>query len=250
MALKSNKETKVETEEKEGKLISILIGMVLFILFLGFVSFLIKIDVGGFGSKVLRPILKDVPVINRILPAAEDGDLAFEKNYEYDNLADAMKRVRELENQIKELTKTNKDTETKNLELEEEVKRLQIFEQNLDEFEKRVEEFDQNVVFSDRAPSIEEYKAYYESIEAEHAAEIYRQVINQWMLDEKMKEQSDRYAKMDPKAAATALQEMSGDLDLVATILSGMKTKESAAIMDEMTPNFCAKVTKKLSVME
>ena len=28
-----------------------------------------KMDVGGFGSNVLTPILKDVPVINKILPS-------------------------------------------------------------------------------------------------------------------------------------------------------------------------------------
>ena len=30
---------------------------------------LIKLDVGGFGSSVLTPILKDVPVVNKILPS-------------------------------------------------------------------------------------------------------------------------------------------------------------------------------------
>lgn len=31
-------------------------------------ALLVKLDVGGFGSTVLAPILKDVPYINRILP--------------------------------------------------------------------------------------------------------------------------------------------------------------------------------------
>ena len=40
---------------------------------------LIKLDVGGFGSGVLAPVLKDVPVINKILPVdstvtTDDGE--------------------------------------------------------------------------------------------------------------------------------------------------------------------------------
>ena len=70
------------------------------------------------------------------------------------------------------------------------------------------------------------------------------------MVDEKIKEQADRYAKMEPAAAADALQVMTGDLDIVADILMSMSTKNAAAIMNEMDPDFCAKITKKMSLVE
>ena len=34
----------------------------------------VKLDIGGFGSSVLRPILKDVPVVNTILPEPTEAD--------------------------------------------------------------------------------------------------------------------------------------------------------------------------------
>ena len=37
-------------------------------LWLGVICAVIKLDIGGFGSSVVTPILKDVPVLNKILP--------------------------------------------------------------------------------------------------------------------------------------------------------------------------------------
>ena len=39
---------------------------------MGIIGILIKTDVGGFGSTVLYPLLKDVPYVNKILPQPEE----------------------------------------------------------------------------------------------------------------------------------------------------------------------------------
>ena len=52
---------------KSGKLVSILVAMLIIVIWLVIFALLIKMDVGGVGS-MLRPFLKNVPVINRILP--------------------------------------------------------------------------------------------------------------------------------------------------------------------------------------
>ena len=57
-----------ETESAGNKIVSFLIALVIVIIWLGVFVLLIKMDFAGFGSKVLTPILKDVPIINRILP--------------------------------------------------------------------------------------------------------------------------------------------------------------------------------------
>lgn len=51
---------------KGNKPLSILITALIILIWLGIFVALIKLDVGGFGSKVLTPVLKDVPVINKI----------------------------------------------------------------------------------------------------------------------------------------------------------------------------------------
>ena len=62
-------ENKELDEEKEGgKGVLALVTVLIIIIWLGIIAILIKTDVGGFGSTVLYPILKDVPYINKILP--------------------------------------------------------------------------------------------------------------------------------------------------------------------------------------
>ena len=71
-------EKKKERPEGSGnnKGIGILLGIMIVITWLSVMCLLIKCDVGGFGSKVLRPVLKDIPVINKILPDASDEETA------------------------------------------------------------------------------------------------------------------------------------------------------------------------------
>ena len=84
-----NMETDLEnTEEEEGgssKLAVALVTLVIIIVWLAILALLIKWDVGGFGSTVMRPLLKDIPYVNRILPDSED-DLSTEEDYPYKNI--------------------------------------------------------------------------------------------------------------------------------------------------------------------
>lgn len=253
MAKKKKDEFEDEFEMEGGKgggIVSVLIAIVIIIIILALFSLLIKLDVGGFGSGVLQPILKDVPIVNSILPDQSDAQIAEDKGYQYNNVTDATQRIKELEAQLATVQATATTDAQRIAELTSEVERLKVFETNQLEYENRVKEFDENVVFADQAPDIEEYKAYYESINPENAALLYSQVIEQMEVDVKTKEQAERYAKMDPKAAASTLEVMTGDLDLVADLLSSMKTNQSAAIMQEMDPNILAKITKKMSMVE
>lgn len=74
---------------------------------------LVKLDVGGFGSKVLYPVLKDVPVINKILPNASDEQIGIDSKYPYTTLSEAIARIEELENEnlrLNEATAVNAQT--------------------------------------------------------------------------------------------------------------------------------------------
>lgn len=63
-----NKENKVSTDESTGsKIVTVLIVLVIVVIWLAIFGVLIKLDVGNFGSEVLYPVLKDVPVVNMIL---------------------------------------------------------------------------------------------------------------------------------------------------------------------------------------
>ncbi len=238
-------------DKKEGnKVLTILIALFIVVIWLAVFGILIKLDFGGFGSGVLRPILKDVPLINRILPDVAEEIIAEENNFEYTSLPEAVAKIKELELIIEEMTQNNIDSSAGSTDLQAEIDRLKVFEENQLAFEERVAEFDKNVVFADSAPSIEEYKAYYEAIDPANAEMIYRQVIEQLQYSDAILEKADIYKNMDPQAAAEILQTMTADVESVAQILLSMKPKESAEILAEMDSVVAAKITKKMLDMD
>ena len=67
-----------------GKIAVFFVTLIIILIWLAIIVLLIKWDVGGFGSTVLAPILKDVPYVNRILPdsaleqiSTEDSEYAY-----------------------------------------------------------------------------------------------------------------------------------------------------------------------------
>ena len=163
---------------------------------------------------------------------------------------EALARIQELELQLESLTNSGNVNSNYIAELEAENARLKVFEENQKDFEQRVLDFEKDVVFNDKAPGLEEYKAYYEEFDPENAALLYQQVVEQLQADESLIAQGQRFANMDPAAAAEILEVMTGDLDLVCKILDTMKAKQSAAIIAEMTPEYAAKVTKKMALLQ
>ncbi len=87
---------KTSDEEKGGsKILSSIIVFLIIIVWLVGLALLVKFDVGNFGSNVLRPVLKDVPVINKILPAASEDELVKESDYEFSTMSQALSRIKE-----------------------------------------------------------------------------------------------------------------------------------------------------------
>lgn len=109
-------------------------------MWIGIVCVVIKLDVGGFGSNVLRPLLKDVPVVNKILPAEEtkkpsqsdgNGGYTSEKDDE----------ILRLEQEIQRLQTENLEKDEQIANLQAENVRLQSFESMQTEFQRVKTEF-------------------------------------------------------------------------------------------------------------
>ena len=230
-------------EAKEGgKMVTSIIAVVIVLIWIAIFALLIKLDVGGFGSSVLYPILKDVPVLNLILPdtpGAESSD----KGDTYNTLQEAIDRINELENELA-IYKQNADDNAEQISmLTAEVSRLEAYENNQAYFEEIKKKFDEEVVFTDNAPDIIEYKNWYNEMYPENAALIYRQVEEQLAMDAVIQNLADYYASMDPGSAADIFEEMTGDLEKVANILSCMKKDDAGAILAEMNSTLAAKLT-------
>jgi flagellar motility protein MotE (MotC chaperone) len=249
-----DKDKDLDTNEKAKKagrrIIAAIIVLFIVLIWLAVFAVLVKLDVGGFGNSILRPLLKDVPLVNKILPDVPEEQIAYENDYPYTTLKEAIDRIKELETLNDSLSKDDKSSADKVKELQAEVDRLKVFEDNQKAFEEKVKQFDEQVVFAEQAPSIEEYKKYYESIDPTHAEEIYRQVVEQMQYDQKIKEKADIYRKMKPAEAAAILQTMTADIDLVSEMLLSMRPSESSLILAQMDPTSAAKITKKMFDMD
>lgn len=250
MAKKDDKKNRGDSEGAGSKLVTALIAIIIIVIWLVVFAFLIKLDIGGIGSKVLYPVLKDVPLVNKVLPNASEDQQASEGNYKYTTLKSANSRIEELEGLLASETGTTDANSDYIKNLEAKVKELQKYKDNVDAFNKRVADFDEKVVFTENAPEIGEYRKYYEGISPENAEKIYRQVILAERYSEKAQELANTYANMDAASAAERLSQMSQDLDLVCDIIENMGEKKAAAVLQEMDSTFAAQITKKISAVE
>jgi len=245
---KNNGEEGADDEESlgiGGKLIMGFVVLLIILIWLVIFAFLVKMDVGGFGSTVLFPVLKDVPYVNRILPGIEEYIPAEEDEYAaYTTVEEAVDRIKELEVEIEELKETGTQNSDYIAELEAASAELAEYKANEASFEETKEKFYEEVVFSDNAPDINEYKTYYESIEPENAEAIYKQVVSQIQTDEEIEDYVKAYSSMKAKDAAAIFDTMTDDFDLVCEILSAMDASTRADILAAMSEENAAIITK------
>lgn len=238
-------EANLEDDDEGGGFSVFIVTAVIIIVWLGILALLIKLDVGGFGSNVLAPIISDVPVINRILPKTEETEVADGESYGgYTNLKDAVEQIERLELQL-EQAQSNLDADSEEIsQLKDEVERLSTFENNQIEFQRIKNEFYEEVVYAENGPGAEEYAKYYETMDPETAQNLYKEVIAEEEESQEIKDYAQAYSEMKPKAAAAIFEEMTNNLDLAARILGVMEPDDRGAILAEMDPEIAAKITK------
>ncbi len=237
---------KKKKEESSGKLGTFLIIILFLLIWISVLALLIKLDVGGLGT-TLRPYMKDVPVVNLMLPKVSDEQIQWEENYPYKNMDEAMKELDLLKQQVETLTKENTAQAIEITQLRAENNRLKNFEDDVKAFEERVKRFDQYVVFNDKAPDVTAYKEFYESIEPENAAQLYQYVVELIQYDEGVIKQAELFANMKPGQAAEALQEMTADIEFITKVLLAMKKDNATEIMNKMDALFVAKVMQRMT---
>lgn len=223
-----------------------LVTVVIVIIWVAILCLLIKLDVGGFGSGVLAPILKDVPVVNKILP--EDKTMTIDDDEEayggYTSLRDAVDYIKELELQLEDAQSASNIDSEELAELRAEIDRLQTFEDAQVEFERIKTEFYEEVIYAEKGPGAEEYQKYYQTIDPTTAEYLYKQVVQQVQADQEIKDYAQTYAEMKPKAAAAIFEAMTDDLDLAAKILNQMSAEDRGNILGAMEAETAARLTR------
>ena len=233
-----------EGEESNG-LVTFGATILIVVLWFAVICVVIKLDVGGFGSRVLTPVLKDVPVLNRILPGQAVTETTDPDSYGgYTSLEDAVAQIRSLELQLEQAQNESQSKDEELESLRSEVLRLQEFEQRQVEFQRIQTQFYEEVVYADNGPGAEEYQKYYESMDPATAEYIYRQVVAQLEESQEVQDYAEAYSQMKPKEAAGIFEAMTDDLDLAARILGVMSAEDRGNILGQMDPDVAARLTK------
>lgn len=233
-------------DDEEGTSVSVfLVTLIIVAIWLAILALLIKLDVGGFGSGVMAPIFKNVPVINKILP----GDPVLETDKEeayggYSSLREAVDYIKLLEQELEQTQSSGLTQSEEIAELKAEILRLKEFEDKQVEFQRIKNEFYEEVIYAENGPGPEEYIKYYQEMDPATAEELYKQVIMQQEEDQKIKDYAQAYSEMKPKEAAGIIEEMTGDLNLAAKILWQMTAEDRGKILGVMDPAVAAKLTK------
>lgn len=245
-AKKNGTTDEFEEESGGGKAAVVFVTLMIIVIWIAILAVLIHFDVGGFGSTVMQPILKDVPYVNKILPKTEEEETKTKEDskYPYKTVDEAVAYIKELEKELADAKESNSENDAYVADLEAQAAQWKEYKENEQKFEEEKAKFYKEVVFSDQAPDINEYKKYYESIDPQNAENLYKQVVEQQEKDDDMSDYVKAYSQMKPKQAAAIFDTMTDNLELVAKILSAMKADSRGDILGNMKTDTAAKVTK------
>ena len=237
-------EQEMEDGESNG-LLTLLATIFIVCLWIGVICAIIKLDVGGFGTNVVAPLIKDVPVINKILPnnvVTETTDYAEYGGYK--SLKEAVEQIKVLELELENAQNSYSTRDEDIASLKAEVIRLQEFEKKQVEFQRIKTEFYEEVVYADKGPGAEAFEKYYQAMDPATAEHLYKQVIAQLQESKEIQEFAAGYTAMKPANAAKVFEEMTDNLELVTRILNAMGAESRGKILDAMDPSVAAKITK------
>lgn len=234
------------SEEDEGGGFSVfLLTAFIVIIWIAILCAVVKLDVGGLGTNVLTPILKDVPVLKYILPGDKITETEDAGAYGgYTSLKEAVEQIKKLEVEA-EAAKTSALAREEDIKaLKAEIVRLKEFEKMQVEFQRLKTEFFEEVIYADKGPGAEEYIKYYEAMDPTTAAYLYKQAVIEREESEEIRNYAKAYSEMKPKEAAAIIEEMTDNLKLAARILGVMNAEDRGKILGVMDPKVAAKLTK------
>jgi len=223
------------------------ITLFIILIWIAILALVIKLDIGGVGSNIFKPLLQDVPVLNKILPAAQGPDTVSPDGDAYSgytSLEAAVEQIRSLELQL-EQEQLARQSDKEQIEiLQAEVERLKTFEDRQVEFQSIQEEFYNDVIYAENGPGPEEFRKYFEAMDPATAGALYQQVVARLEADSTVKEFAAAYAAMKPKEAAAIMEAMTDNLDLAAKILGAMSNDDRGKILGAMDAEIAARITK------
>ena len=245
--------------DNAGGFATIVITFLIIRIWLAIMALLIKLDVGGFGSDILAPLIKDVPGLNLILPdkTRESTQAQPELISDYssegssggiNSLEEAKEYISSLEKVLGEEMSQNSNYAATIERLEAEVARLEPFERQQKEFYEDRANFYSSIVYGEGSPDASAFASYYEMIDPDTAAQIYKQIKMDELDEEAIQAFAKTYSGMKAKQCAKIFDEMvtENQIELVARILAQMTIENRADVLAAMEKPNAAKLTQLL----
>lgn len=217
--------------------------------------FTIHNNVNGLADRY-RKTIQGIPVARMALPVAPDpldpqyltaGELKNKYNEFRETNADLQKQLDEAARTIQELRKDKDEAESQKTESDKAAQDMKARQAELDEKQKQLANMKTEIDSLIASGNKEGLKQYYETLDPETAQKVYSEVVRQQQADAGTKKFASVYAAMDESAAAQIFEQL-GDsqIDMIARTLMAMSKENSAGILEAMTPDFAAKVTRRL----
>ncbi len=239
---KPEKQAKKDDQDEHKKVNVGLISLVLAFLIIGVFIALVKLDVGGLGSRILGPSLKNVPVINMILPKMPEASEEAVASYNFASIDEAVERLKATEILLKEKEKEAEKLNETIKQNKTEIDRLKIFETSQLQFAKDKEEFDRLVA---QQADKEAYMKYVEETYPESALKIYGELIKEKAINDEVEKIAKMFQEMKPKNAAAILEEtIAKDIDMAAEVLFKLDSAQSGAVLAAMDPIIADKISR------
>lgn len=243
----------------DSRLKNVLLLLALITLFLGILTGMIKADVGGFGSGILAPVIGNVNGLNKILPAkslsssvAKDPSANTGKSSSIADSSSATdspvittkptakgaKAAASSQTAVKAKaaagTKAGKNNQTTSNLQTNAGSQTGTVTQNATGVQ---------AAAGAQTPAVSQAGSVTQNAAGSQTNAAAQTADAQAAEKAKLSDFVDTYSKMDAKSAASILGNMTGDLHLVAKILTNMRASKRADIMANLNVNIASKLT-------
>jgi len=217
--------------------------LLLILFFLGLIIGVVGFNVFDIRDKYLITTLEKIPLVNRLLPQADDIE-AEVPEVEPPVVEELRAKLAAAEHLLEQSRQAERDTARMNGLYVEEISRLLEFENDQVQFRADKAEFDRMIAMNDPTA----YSRFYAQIAPENAEILGPEAIAAAELQKEFLNYIKTIGAMEEKDVALMLTEMiRSDLDLVVRILSNLPTDFAGAVWSAMEPKDAASIAKRWS---
>ena len=236
---KSNEFKDIDMPKKKKGIVKWIIVIVVVLALVGSIVSVLVFNVFNIRDNFLVEPLSNIPIIGGIVsPMSSEAGAVFLSREELElQIEDYRLQIAQMETELASLNATN-------INQVFEINRLLDIEARQNQFTQMQEEFDWMIAEGD----VRAFLAFYEQINPQRQAEIYRELRGNIIIDDQMLDLVRLYESMNTRSATEALEAMIGpNTSLVLQILEGLSLSTRASIMQTMSNDNRVTITNLLA---